>query len=74
MASLARSTSVWMSIKSPSRLPMSLKLTMLRSPTSGPLAPVTVDIDQLVRKLQSKANPWSLSMKRDPVGTGSIAI
>jgi hypothetical protein len=31
------------------------------------------DIDQLVRKLQAKTTPWSLSMKRDSVRTGSIA-
>ena len=32
------------------------------------------DIDTLIRKLQSKANTWSLSMKPAPAGIGSIVI
>jgi hypothetical protein len=67
------STSVWMSIKHPSRWRMSLKITVLRSPIAGPWARVSVTGSHSSVSGSRHVSPRSWSTKPALAGIDSLA-
>ena len=60
--------SEWMSTKTRSRSPMSPKIMAPRSPISAAIGTRQCDIDQLIRKMQSKATHLVFVYEAGPCG------